>query len=169
MANSDYSEKFLKAVNWTIDQHEGGLADTKGDHGGLTKYGISKAAHPDVDIANLTRDQAIEIYWNEYWQPSRYEEIQDLKLAGKVFDEAVNCGSIQANKLLQRAVQRVGGDAVHIAVDGWIGPVTLAVVNEHAGDYLLCAFENECIRFHLGIHQNQFLPAWCRRDLDESI
>jgi lysozyme family protein len=164
-----YTEKFLKAANWTIDQHEGGLANTKGDHGGLTKYGISQTAHPDVDIANLTRDQAIAIYWNEYWRVNRYDEIQNAEIAAKVFDEAVNCGCGQANKLLQRAVQRVGNDAVHIAVDGRIGPLTLGAVNDHAGDYLLCAFENECIRFHLGIHQNQFLPAWCRRDLDESI
>jgi lysozyme family protein len=164
-----YSEKFLKAVNWTIDRHEGGFANTKGDHGGLTKYGISQTAHPDLDIAALTRDQAIEIYWGEYWQPNGYEEIQDAELAAKVFDEAVNCGCIQANKLLQRAVQRVGGNAFQMVIDGWVGPITLSAVNDHAGDYLLCAFENECIRFHLGLHQYEFLPGWCRRDLDESI
>jgi hypothetical protein len=38
------------------------VENVPGDDGGLTKYGIDEESHPDVDIANLTRDQAIAIY-----------------------------------------------------------------------------------------------------------
>ena len=34
-----------------------------GDPGGETKWGISKRAYPDLDIANLTADQASDTRW----------------------------------------------------------------------------------------------------------
>lgn len=37
------------------------------DRGGETKYGISKRANPDVDVKNLTEDQAKKIYEERYW------------------------------------------------------------------------------------------------------
>jgi lysozyme family protein len=163
-----YSDKFLKAVNWTIDRHEGGLANVAGDPGGLTKFGIAKASHPTVDIANLTRDDAIDIYFREYWDPNRYEEIEDGELAAKVFDEAVNCGAVSANKMLQRATVRVAGHAGLIDIDGKIGNFTLAAINLYHGDYLLCAFELEAVHYHVSLHNlKAFLPGWCARDLDE--
>lgn len=77
---------------------EGGYSNDKNDPGGETKYGISKAAHPDLDIANLTIDQAKEIYRQEYWSP--------LGLDGKPwataimkFDCAVNQGPTFAKSL----------------------------------------------------------------------
>ena len=41
------------------------------DPGGETKFGISKRAHPDLDIANLTRDQAGAVYRRDYWDRLR--------------------------------------------------------------------------------------------------
>lgn len=62
---------FLAAVNAVLGPNEeGGYVNDPNDPGGETKFGISKRAHPTVDIANLTRDGAIEIYWTEYWSPA---------------------------------------------------------------------------------------------------
>ena len=46
---------------------EGGYVNDPNDPGGETKYGIAKNSHPNVDIANLTLDQAKAIYKTEYW------------------------------------------------------------------------------------------------------
>jgi len=43
------------------------LTDDESDRGGLTKFGISKVANPDIDVANLTEDEAREIYEERYW------------------------------------------------------------------------------------------------------
>ncbi|OXE36892.1 MAG: hypothetical protein CGW95_04725, partial [Phenylobacterium zucineum] len=42
--------------------HEGGYTNNPQDPGGETKFGISKRAYPDQDIANLTLDAAKAIY-----------------------------------------------------------------------------------------------------------
>jgi lysozyme family protein len=59
---------FSKGVNILFDL-EGYKSDNPNDKGGLTKYGIAQAYHPDIDVANLTLDQAKEIYLKEYWIP----------------------------------------------------------------------------------------------------
>jgi hypothetical protein len=40
---------------------EGGLANHRRDPGGLTNYGISQRAYPDLNLAALTRETAIAI------------------------------------------------------------------------------------------------------------
>ena len=41
--------------------HEGGYVNDPVDPGGETNFGIAKRSHPDVDIANLTKEGAKEI------------------------------------------------------------------------------------------------------------
>ncbi len=54
---------FDTAVTKTLI-HEGGsrVTDDPDDRGGLTRYGISQRSYPDLDIRNLTEDQAKEVY-----------------------------------------------------------------------------------------------------------
>jgi len=47
--------------------HEGGYVNDPKDPGGETNFGIAKRSHPDVDIKNLTKDGAKEIYKEHYW------------------------------------------------------------------------------------------------------
>lgn len=98
---------------------EGVLSNDKEDNGGLTKYGIAKASHPNLDIAKLTREQAIEIYRKEYWDPCRCGDLP-WWAALLTFDAAVQHGCTPARKLLQ--------ETVGVVVDGQIGPKTLAAV-----------------------------------------
>lgn len=108
---------FLRAVA-VILEAEGGatVTDDVDDPGGLTKWGISKRSYPDLDIRNLTREQAVDIYHRDFWLPVRADELpQALALA--VFDCAVNQGVAVAGKLLQRACD--------VPQDGRIGPVTV--------------------------------------------
>ena len=52
-----------------LQTFEGGaiVTNNPADQGGLTKYGISQAAYPGVDIENMTADTAKGIYGTDYW------------------------------------------------------------------------------------------------------
>lgn len=69
---------------WPITLNiEGGLSTDRNDRGNYrpngefvgTKYGISANAHPDVDIVNLTKEQALEIYRRDYWLGSGADKL----------------------------------------------------------------------------------------------
>ena len=53
---------------------EGKETNDPNDPGGLTRFGISQKYNPDVDVANLTLEQAKEIYLNRYWIPAGCDE-----------------------------------------------------------------------------------------------
>lgn len=97
---------FLKNVKSVLG-FEGGFVDDPADKGGATNFGISSAAHPDVDVRNLTKAQATQIYHDRYWKPSGAAELSDPALQTVVFDTAVNSGVGTAKKLLSES----GGDA----------------------------------------------------------
>lgn len=71
------------------------------DPGGETKYGISKRSHPDLDIKNLTPEQALEIYLEKYWFPSGADDL-DYPMCLLVFDTAFLCGVGRAVSWLRR-------------------------------------------------------------------
>ncbi len=81
---------------------EGGYVDNPADPGGETKFGISKRFHLDLDIKNLTEDQAAEIYRREYWEPNGCDALP-WPLDMCVFDTAVNMGAHEAAQLLTKA------------------------------------------------------------------
>ena len=63
-------QEFFEIVNHTLEE-EGGYVNDSTDKGGETNFGISKRAYPDVDIFNLKEDEAIDIYWDDYWVRGR--------------------------------------------------------------------------------------------------
>lgn len=83
-----------------ILSYEKGWVDHPEDPGGATNFGISQRSYPNLDIKNLTRDQAIAIYKKDYWDRARIESVPDrLKLL--VFDCAVNQGVGTAAKFYE--------------------------------------------------------------------
>lgn len=110
------SPAFEKAVALIL-KHEGGYVNDPRDPGGETKYGISKRAYPNENIAALTVERAKELYHRDYWQAIRGDDLP-APLAVVVFDMAVNAGTGAAIKLLQRTLG--------VPDDGVLGPVTLA-------------------------------------------
>lgn len=112
--------EFENAVSVVI-KLEGGLVDDANDPGGITKWGISKRAFPDIDIANLTEEQARIIYFNHYWVPAKCALMpQRLRLI--YFDMCVLHGLNAAAVTLQKALNNVGQ---HVEIDGVIGYETL--------------------------------------------
>ena len=70
-------ELFERAIEIVL-AHEGETyTDHPNDHGGATKYGISQRFNPDVNVRELTRAQAIEVYWERYKDAKR--RLDELK------------------------------------------------------------------------------------------
>jgi lysozyme family protein len=76
-----------------------------------SKYGISAASYPNIDIKNLTLQDAKDIYFKDYWIDGVPDEV-----AFDLFDTSVNSGKTKAIKLLQ---QTVGTE-----IDGILGEKT---------------------------------------------
>jgi len=94
-------ETFPKALNFVL-KWEGGYSHDPNDPGGETNWGISKRAYPDLDIKNLTKDQAMRIYVNDYWVPLDGDSLPwPLDLIA--FDTAVNMGVSRSKVLLQES------------------------------------------------------------------
>lgn len=70
---------------------EGGYTSDSTDPGGETNFGINKRDHPNVDIPNLTKEEALEIYRKEYWEPAGCDGMTDIE-AFVTMDCAVNQG-----------------------------------------------------------------------------
>lgn len=131
-------ELFNLAVHVVLG-HEGGESVHPDDRGGPTKFGIAQRWHPDVDVRSLTRERAIEIYWERYWQGRGYERLPEA-VAIKVFDLAVNVGRLLAGICLQRALRACGARVVE---DGVIGPKTAAAAANVDPAALLAAVRSE--------------------------
>lgn len=109
-----------KAIAFVL-AYEGGYVNNSSDPGGETNFGISKRAYPNLDIKNLTIDQAKQLYHDDYWNAISGDELPgDLAMA--VFDCAVNQGVGMAIRLLQISLG--------VTVDGKIGPQTVKAAFE---------------------------------------
>lgn len=110
---------------------EGGYVNDPDDPGGETKYGISKRAYPDLDIASLTKEAAASIYRQDYWKACRCDDLPP-PLAFMLFDAAVNQGVKGAIKALQRALR--------VDPDGILGPTTMTALHGRDRLWLLREF-----------------------------
>jgi type VI secretion system secreted protein VgrG len=111
-------EKIVK----NIIKREGGIVDHPDDPGSLTNMGISLRSHPDEDIKNLTQERVEEIYYNDYWLPSKADQLP-AQIQETFFDMVVNMGQRRAVKILQKTCNSKRGKLV---VDGLIGRKTIA-------------------------------------------
>lgn len=92
-------ENFNKAIEFVL-KWEGGYSNNPADPGGETKFGISKRAYPNLNIASLTKEQAVAIYRKDYWEKCGCDRLE-YPLDVIVFDTAVNCGVQRALTWLQ--------------------------------------------------------------------
>jgi len=156
-------ELFDRAIVVVLE-HEGGYVDNPADHGGETNYGISSRYNPGVDVASLTREEAIEIYWETRWDGRGYDGLPE-RIAIKTFDLAVNLGSKTAITILQRALRSVG---FRVAIDGVLGPETHGAAGRVCENALLAATRSEAAgeyRLRLARDDSQaiFAEGWMER------
>ncbi len=116
--------EFLRCIEVVL-KAEGGYVNHPSDPGGETNYGICKRNYPELDIKNLTKEQAIDIYFRDYWEPMNLDGIFDLEAVLQIFDMGVNAGRRVAIKMAQRLVSAYP--------DGIIGDVTRDKINNFNG------------------------------------
>ena len=136
---------------------EGEGSNDPNDPGGLTKWGISQKSNPDIDVASLTKEQAVEIYRKRYWDQCRCSELPP-SLAFVVFDEAVNQGASAAIWDLQVSVGA--------ATDGKIGPETLAKARAASpGDAVSKMTVQRLVRYS-NLLRSGYFKGWARRAVE---
>lgn len=168
--------------------HEGGFSNNPNDPGGATDFGISLRwlkengkldldadgspdgdlnldGHIDIeDIKLLTRETAGGFYRRFWWDKYGYGQLH-LTVGIKVFDLAVNMGSHQAHKILQRACRACGHPLLD---DGILGPKTMAAVNQITPAALAIAMRSEAAGFYRLLAATKpnltvFLNGWLNR------
>jgi lysozyme family protein len=135
--------------NWT-----GGAPD-KGSMKG-TKWGISAKAYPDLDILNLSIEQAKAIYRRDYWDQCKCDQLP-APLDVCVFDCAVNQGVGTAIKLLQ--------EAVGATVDGIIGPNTLARAAQARREQAAIFMADRLFKYMATANFDRYALGWFKRVL----
>jgi lysozyme family protein len=146
---------FEKCIS-IILRNEGGDVNDPDDPGGETNYGISKRAYPNLDIKNLTIEQAKAIYLRDYWNPISLDHVWNVDNALQIFDFAVNAGLRKS----VRTAQQITG----ITIDGIMGNMTLGKINT-CSDFL-DKFKTARIDFYKSIavgNKQKFLKGWIKR------
>lgn len=105
---------FFPAAFQIVVGIEAGYVNDPDDPGGETKYGISKRSYPNLDIAQLTLDQAQVIYRRDYWDKLNLDALS-WELALVEFDAAVNQGEGFEHTLHGDAVEMMAERAMHYA------------------------------------------------------
>jgi lysozyme family protein len=112
-SEGEFSDDPHDPGNWTGGRP--GQGDLKG-----TKYGISAKSYPHLDIKNLTYEDALKLFYQDYWLKVRGDEVP-VKWALVMMDCAVNQGAVTAILWAQ--------DAAGVMVDGKFGKRTMAALH----------------------------------------
>lgn len=140
--------------NWTGGRQ--GQGELKG-----TKYGISAAAYPSLNIKALSLDAAKVIYRNDYWDKAGCS-LLDPRVGFCVFDCAVNQGVGRAIRCLQRAAG--------VNDDGKIGPHTREAIARLDPTTAVEYFQAERIlEYALAARWDRFKRGWMRRVIGTAI
>jgi lysozyme family protein len=151
---------FKKAVAHIL-KWEGGYSNNPKDKGGETKYGISKRAYPDLNIKDLTIEEAENIYEKDYWLACRCDKMS-FSIALNVFDTAVNMGDVTSIRILQEALK--------VKVDGIIGDKTIgALENIDEKDLVVKFSAIRMMKYTSYEGWEEFGLGWTRRLIDTSI
>lgn len=115
------SKRFAHCLPFILAR-EGGKVDDPVDRGGRTAFGVTQLTYdawrrgrglPSSDVWGISQNEVAEIYRARYWDVCRCDSLP-VGLDLVVFDAAVNHGTRNATRLLQRAVGVVD--------DGAFGP-----------------------------------------------
>jgi lysozyme family protein len=157
---------FQEAIRIVLE-HEGGYSNDPSDVGGQTKFGICKKYHPEVDIPNLTLEEAEEIYRREYWGAIHGDKINSQSIANKFLDAVVNPGLI-AIKFMQRSLMEANSMGTYslpmvMKVDGIVGPNTLTAINGAYEPRLLELFKEKLEDFYETNSNPKYIKGWLAR------
>lgn len=127
----------------TLMGHEGGLSIDRDDRGNWykgklvgSKYGVTgatlaayrKTANISAeDMAELTRDEAVEICLSLYFRKPRFDDLEWNPVTVSIVDMGYNAGPATATIIMQKMIG--------VGADGRIGHRTLAAFEEYVEDH----------------------------------
>lgn len=137
------------------------------DKGGPTKYGITQkvaSKYGIEDVKYLTKEQAKDIYYQEYYKNFKLDRVNDIRKQALIFGTVVNTGYAGV-KLLQQALNLMG---YNLKVDAIIGFNTLHAINDCNFNLLMDKLEQQQSRYYKNIvarnpTQQKFLKGWIKR------
>lgn len=115
---------------------EGGYVNDPRDPGGETNHGVTKQVAVDNGytgpMRDLTKDQAATIYIENYIRKPGFMPIVDIDpaVAEELVDSAVNLGPARPSRWFQASINELNNGALPIAVDGKVGPGTVAAFKQ---------------------------------------
>lgn len=134
--------------NWTGGKV--GNGELKG-----TKFGLAANTYPQLDIENITIEQAKDIYFTDWWNKLGMYRFSNA-MRFQIFDAAFNHGMRNTSKIYQRAVGAKD--------DGDIGPKTLAKASKISEDDRLLRFLSCRIKFYTSLSTfKTFGAGWMNR------
>jgi lysozyme family protein len=167
--------KYEFAFGYMI-KNEGGdkYTDIPQDRGGCTKWGITlhsvltdqnlKHIRTCEDLKHMNEAEAKGHYYRVYW---RFGEINNWRVAAKMFDIFVNLPPGSAKRIYQRAANQCGAG---IQVDGVIGQQSITAINRTEPENFLLALSDELVDYYSAVVKNRpeqkiFLKGWVNRAL----
>lgn len=151
-------DRFNKAMHF-VQVVEGGFFNHPNDPGGFTNMGLTQRDYPNLDLKNLTREHANNIFYRDYWLKSSADKLPYPAFIS-YFDCVVNTGLSRANKILQESIKT--------KQDGVVGPITLSLIKDINPNDLAIKIADNRQKFYERIAGrnkkfNSFLKGWTRR------
>ena len=153
-----------------VISHEGGFTDNPKDPGNWTgnkvgsgklvgtKFGIAAGSNPNVNIKELSLEQAKAIYRKNYWEAGSCD-LMPIGIDYLIFDLHVNHGISRGSKILQQAVG--------VVADGKIGSKTLLAVNKMNPRKIATEMAYHRMMFYTQISTfKTFGKGWTRRAIE---
>lgn len=147
---------------------EGGFVDNPADSGGPTKFGITQqtlsewrnAPVDTNDVANLTEDEAKQIYQKKFVEDPGFDSIKNEAVRNVVIDAAVNHGIVPAIKLLQ--------ETLGVSPSGTLDEETKTAIEKINSRVLIKKLINARLDLYNSLvdkdpSQRQFLGGWITR------
>jgi lysozyme family protein len=163
---------FEQALDYTF-ANEGGFSNDTNDHGGATRYGITRAEasrwrKKPVSVADMKVfpiDEAKAIYKAWYWDTMALDKVASASIAICMFDIGVVMGIGIPPKFAQSICNAHGGSLV---VDGHLGPLSIAAMNALDPNVFVRDFSAKTEARFRGIvannsSQHVFLKGWLNR------
>lgn len=190
---SSYNKSSFHEAVHHILKEEGGLANVRGDKGGITNYGISinflkslvrknpslinefdldhnKKIDP-YDVVHMNQKEAEYIYKTQWWNKYGYGGINYQPLADKIFDISVNMGPRNASLLLVKACKEVNNDKLYFKTSSRLNIQIVDYINslpEKDKKEIIKRLKLLCLQHYFEIvkknpSQRKFLRGWIQR------
>jgi lysozyme family protein len=165
-----------RALQFTL-KWEGGYANHPLDPGGATNFGVTQRTYdsfrkgsklPAQAVKLISPDEVKAIYLG-YWRDACCDRIALISKRAAIanFDCAINCGSVTAIKLIQRAAQAkddgIYGSNTQSCINEWVSrkdepQLTRRIIHQRHLYYARICKQNHNL--------NEFLEGWLKRCWD---